>query len=212
MLFSDLGPAQVLGIVVALVVGITFHEFSHAFVADQLGDHRPRALGRVSLNPAAHIDPVGALFFILAGFGWGRPVPVNVYALRPGRIGMAFVAAAGPLANLAVALVFAVAFRAADVAGLLGPGSDFLWLLLRSIVFFNILLGIFNLLPIPPLDGYNLVLPFLPPRTAFRVQRYAQYGILALLLLVLLSYGPGPGPLGLLFDAAGWVMRLLTGA
>ena len=81
LFFSDLGLAQIIGILVALVVGITFHEFSHAFVADQLGDHRPRALGRISLNPAAHIEPVGAIFFVLAGFGWGRPVPVNVYAL-----------------------------------------------------------------------------------------------------------------------------------
>ena len=69
--------AEIAGIAVALVVGITFHEFSHAIVADQLGDHRPRALGRVSLNPLRHLDPLGSLFFLLAGFGWGKPVPVN---------------------------------------------------------------------------------------------------------------------------------------
>ena len=78
---------------VALVVGITFHEFMHAYVADQLGDHRPRAMGRVSLNPTDHIDPIGAIFFLVAGFGWGKPVMVNPYALRPGRLGMAYVAA-----------------------------------------------------------------------------------------------------------------------
>src|SRR4026208_2530064 len=100
MLFGNFSIAEIAGIAVALIVGITFHEFSHAFVADQLGDHRPRALGRVSLNPAAHIDPVGGLVLVIAGFGWGKPVPVNVYALRPGRIGMAVVAAAGPIANV----------------------------------------------------------------------------------------------------------------
>jgi Zn-dependent protease len=212
MLFGNFSLAELLGIVVALVIGITFHEFSHAFVADQLGDHRPRALGRVSLNPAAHIDPVGAIFFVLAGFGWGRPVPVNAYALRPGRIGMAYVAAAGPLTNLAVAAAFAVVFRAVRLADVFGPDASFVPLLLTSIVFYNIVLGLFNLLPIPPLDGYNLVLPFLPPRTAFAVQRYATYGVLALLLLVVLSYGQAPGPLDWLFGAANSITRLLLGA
>lgn len=212
MLFGDISIPELLAIVLALVVGITFHEFSHAFVADQLGDHQPRALGRVSLNPAAHIDPVGAIFFFLAGFGWGKPVPVNAYALRPGRIGMAYVAAAGPLANLVVATAFAVVFRGLLLGDLIGPGSGFLSVLLFSVVFYNVALGIFNLLPIPPLDGYNLVLPFLPPRTAFAVQRYATYGVLALLLLVVLSYGRGGGPLSWLFAGAGWITRLLTGA
>lgn len=212
MLFGNVSLPELAAIVVALVVGITFHEFSHAFVADQLGDHQPRALGRVSLNPAAHIDPVGALFFLLAGFGWGRPVPVNGYALRPGRIGMAYVAAAGPLANLVVATAFAAVFRALALGGVIAPGSGFLAVLLFFIVFYNVALGLFNLLPIPPLDGYNLVLPFLPPRTAYAVQRYATYGVLALLLLVVLSYGRGGGPLGWLFTAAGWITGLLTGA
>ncbi len=210
LLFGDFSAAELLGIAVALIVGITFHEFSHAFVADQLGDHRPRALGRVTLNPVAHIDPMGALFFVLAGFGWGRPVPVNVYALRPGRIGMAFVAAAGPIANFVLASLVAVAFRALDITG--AADNDFVRVLLFSVVFYNVALGFFNLLPIPPLDGYNLVLPFLPPRWSFTVQRYAQYGFVVLLLLILLSYGPGPGPLGLLFDGALWLTRLLVGA
>lgn len=211
MLFSGQSPAELLGLVVALVVGITFHEFSHAFVADALGDHRPRALGRVSLNPAAHIDPMGAIFFVLAGFGWGKPVPVNVYALRPGRIGMAMVAAAGPIANLVVAALVATLFRGLALADLLSVG-DFAWLLLISLVFYNVALGFFNLLPIPPLDGYNLVLPFLPPRLAFTVQRNAQYGFLLLLVLVLMSYGSISGPLDWLFDGAGWITGLLTGA
>src|SRR5688572_13122420 len=120
MLFLDFSAAQIAGIAVALVIGITFHEFSHAFTADQLGDHRPRALGRVSLSPTAHIDPIGALVFVLAGFGWGKPVPVNVYALRPGRVGMAMVAAAGPIANVIVAVLAAVVFRVMNIAGVGG--------------------------------------------------------------------------------------------
>lgn len=186
MLFLDLSFAEIAGIAVALVVGITFHEFSHAFIADQLGDHRPRALGRVSLNPIAHIDPIGALVFVLAGFGWGKPVPVNVYALRPGRIGMAMVAAGGPIANLIVAVAAAVVYRVLDMAGVGGLTLEVGFF----IIFFNLLLAIFNLLPIPPLDGYNVVLAFLPPRQAMTVQRYAQYGILLLLLLVFLPGSP----------------------
>lgn len=204
MLLFDLSLAQLLAIAVALVVGITFHEFSHAFLADQLGDHRPRALGRVSLNPARHIDPVGAIVFLMAGFGWGRPVPVNVYALRPGPVGMAVVAAAGPIANVAVAFAGAVLYRALDVAG----GTGFMLELSAGIVFYNLLLAVFNLLPIPPLDGYNIALAFLPPRTAFMVQRYAPYGILLILLLVFL---PG-SPLRLVFGFLRELTRLLVGA
>src|SRR5438093_12906143 len=104
----NLTAPELAGLLIALVLGLTFHEFSHALVADQLGDHRPRALGRVSLNPLRHLDPLGALFFLLAGFGWGRPVPVNAYALRGGRRGLTLVALAGTVANFAVASVVAI--------------------------------------------------------------------------------------------------------
>lgn len=204
MLFFDLTLAQIVGIAVALVVGITFHEFSHAFIADQLGDHRPRALGRVSLNPAAHIDPVGAIVFVLAGFGWGKPVPVNVYALRPGPIGMAMVAAGGPAANVIVAVVGAAIYRVLELSGITGFGPD----LAFWIVMYNLLLAIFNLLPIPPLDGYNVLLAFLPPRMAFAVQRYAQYGVIVLLLLVFLPNSP----LGIMFGVVRNLTAALTGA
>ncbi|MEO8252036.1 MAG: site-2 protease family protein [Chloroflexota bacterium] len=210
MLFGSPSLPVFVGILVALVVGITFHEFSHALVADQLGDHRPRALGRVSLNPLHHLDPFGALFFLIAGFGWGKPVPVNAYALRPGRTGLTMVALAGPVANFVVAAVVAVAFRVLLLTGLLD--AEFPNQVLQLIVYFNVALGLFNLIPIPPLDGYNVVLPLLPPRQAFLVQRYAQYGYVVLLLLLVLSYGPGNGPLGWLFGFAGDIQRLLLGA
>jgi Zn-dependent protease len=205
LLNPNLTITAMAGIAIALVIGVTFHEFSHAFTADQLGDHRPRALGRVSLNPVRHIDPFGALLFLIAGFGYGRPVPVNVYALRPGRIGMAIVAAAGPIANVVVALVFAVLYRSIQISGL---RMDFLEQVVLSAVFYNFVLAILNLIPIPPLDGYNVLLPFLPPRYAFAVQRYAQYGFFVLLLLVFI---PG-SPLGQLLGLAAPLTRLVIGA
>ena len=210
MIFSQTDLVTLLAVVVALVVGITCHEFSHALVADYLGDHRPRAMGRVSLNPLRHIDPLGALFFIAAGFGWGRPVTVNVAAMRGGRRSMAWVAAAGPVANISVAVIFAVVLRALLVAGFSTQAPlDFLFQLVRL----NLVLAFFNFLPIPPLDGYSFVMAFLPFRTALQFQQLAQYGLYLLLGLVLLSYvSPGGGPLGWLFSAADGLARALVGA
>ena len=204
MLFFDLSLPQIIAIAIGLVVGVTFHEFSHAFTADSLGDHRPRALGRVSLNPLAHLDPIGSLVFIIAGFGWGKPVPVNVYALRPGRVGMALVAAAGPLSNFVVAVAAAVVYRLIDPLGVPQFALDLIW----YVVLYNLLLAAFNLIPIPPLDGYNVVLAFLPPQMAFTVQRYAPYGAILLLLLVFL---PG-SPLSVFFGWIGSATAALTGA
>ena len=198
-------PEAILGIAIALVIGITFHEFSHAFTADQLGDHRPRAMGRVSLNPIRHIDPLGAIFFAIAGFGWGKPVMVNAYALRPGPMGMAIVAVAGPIANLVVAIVLAVLYRVLAIGGL---DAGLVPRVIEYAVVFNLALGIFNLLPIPPLDGYNLVLPFLPPRWQYTIQRNLQWGFLLLLLLVILPNSP----ISWLFRIAFAGADILTGA
>ena len=205
MLFGTPSLDVLLAAVIALLVGLTFHEFSHALVADELGDHRPRAMGRLTLNPLPHIDPIGAVMLLIAGFGWAKPVMVNPYALRNGVRSMWLVAAAGPVANLVVAIGFAAVYRVLDLAGLEG---GFLVDLVRNVVLLNVLLALFNLIPIPPLDGYNAVLSFLPPRTAMTVQRYAPYGILVLLLLIIVPNSP----LDLLFGAVVGITRVLTGA
>ena len=210
MIFAQTDIVTLLAIVVALVVGITCHEFSHALVADYLGDHRPRAMGRVSLNPIRHIDPLGALLFIAAGFGWGRPVMVNAAAMRGGRRSMAWVAAAGPIANIAVAVLFAVVFRAMLVGGISSEGPlSFIFELVRL----NLVLAIFNFIPIPPLDGYSFLMALVPFRTALQLQPLAQYGFYLLLGLVLLSYlSPGASPLYWLFSATDSLARVLVGA
>lgn len=205
MLFGAPSLDVLLAAVIALLVGLTFHEFSHALVADELGDGRPRAMGRLTLNPIPHIDPIGAVMLLIAGFGWAKPVMVNPYALRNGVRSMWLVAAAGPVANFVVAVGFAVIYRVLDLAGVEG---GFLVGLVRNVVLLNVLLALFNFIPIPPLDGYNAVLSFLPPRTAMTVQRYAPYGILVLLLLIILPNSP----LGLLFRAVAGITGVLIGA
>ena len=205
MLFGNISLQALIAGLVALLVGLTFHEFSHAVTADNLGDDRPRRMGRLTLNPLAHIDPIGALMLIVAGFGWAKPVMVNPAALRGGRRSMALVAFAGPLANVVVAIAFAVVYRIMVLAGV---DSGFFLSLVALIVQINILLAIFNLLPIPPLDGYNVALAYLPPRQAMTLQRYAPYGIIVLLLLIFL---PG-SPLRALLGLAVPITRVLIGA
>ena len=205
MIFGDVSLERLIAGIIALLVGLTFHEFSHALLADQLGDHRPRAMGRLTLNPLPHIDPIGALMLVVAGFGWAKPVMVNPAALRGGRQGMAIVAVAGPVANVVVAILFAIVFRVLDLAGVEG---GFVLNLVAQIVQLNILLAIFNVIPIPPLDGYNVLLAFLPPRQAMLVRQYAPYGVIVLLLLVLLPNSP----LRLLLGMATPITRFLIGA
>ena len=203
--FGDLSLERLIAGAVALLVGLTFHEFSHALVADTLGDRRPRAMGRLTLNPIAHVDPIGALMLVVAGFGWAKPVMVNPAALRGGRRSMALVAFAGPIANVVVATVFAVGFRAMDLAGI---SNGFALNLVALIVQLNILLAIFNLIPIPPLDGYNVALAYLPSRQALIVQQYAPYGVIVLLLLIFI---PG-SPLRTILGLAAPIARVLIGA
>jgi len=205
MAFGNVSIQTLIAGVVALLVGLTFHEFSHALTADQLGDHRPRAMGRLTLNPIAHVDPIGALMLVVAGFGWAKPVMVNPAALSGGRRSMALVAFAGPIANVVVAIVFAIAVR---VMGLAGVDTGFFPGLIALIVQLNILLAIFNLIPIPPLDGYNVLLAYLPPRQAVTVQRYAPYGVIVLLLLI---FVPG-SPLRALLSMARPITEVLIGA
>lgn len=210
MAFGSPSLEQLLGGIIALLVGLTFHEFSHALLADSLGDRRPRAMGRLTLNPIPHIDPIGALMLVVAGFGWAKPVMINPAALRNGRLGMAIVAAAGPVANLVVAVAAAIGFRVLDIVGLEG---GFVLNTLVWVMHLNLILAIFNILPIPPLDGYNVALAFLPPQQAMQLRRFGQYGFLVLLGLILLRYVGSPiDPLGWIFTLAGILGRILVGA
>src|SRR5215831_701759 len=182
-LFGD--PSRVLQRVLlqlpALLIAVTVHELAHALVADRLGDPTARRLGRLTLNPLPHIDPLGALCFVLGGFGWAKPVPVNAQNLRHPVRDMTWVAAAGPISN------FLVAFGALILLSLLGRSGllpDLLRVVISYIFSFNLLLGIFNLIPLPPLDGGHFLGYLLPPSAAGLVRMLEQYGMFILLLLV----------------------------
>ena len=187
----------------ALVLSISFHEFSHAWSANELGDPTARRLGRLTLNPLVHFDPIGALmilFMAFSGFGigWGKPVPVNPYNLRGNpRAGMGLTSAAGPFSNLVLAAVFAIPLRL-DLAmpALL---VTFLW----TMVYTNVGLALFNLIPLPPLDGFHVIQGVIGTlRTRWAIElgntldRIAPYGPLLLLALLSLGWFSAISPIG----------------
>ena len=214
-------PAQaiitLLAFSVSLVIAITVHEFSHALAATTLGDTTAQRQGRLSLNPAVHLDPMGTALIFFAGFGWGKPTPVNPFLfLRIGhRQGMALVSLAGPISNILVASLFAIPLRAGladsgafDFALFGQSGNDLANIILFHLIFWNLLLATFNLLPISPLDGFKVVLGLLPPDAARRFARLEQDGPGILLLIIMLDFSlPGPGILSSFINP---ILNLLT--
>jgi Zn-dependent protease len=180
-------PQLFAAFLIAVIIGITFHEFSHAAVASLQGDQTARSQGRLTLNPISHLDPLGSIALIVAGFGWGRPVPVTPSRLRSGRLGHVLVGLAGPAANFVVALVAAVGLRIAYPTAGTTLDVGFTVTLLSMIVTINVVLGVFNLLPIPPLDGSTLLSIALPPSRQNIVAFLNQYGIFLLLGLLILA-------------------------
>lgn len=162
----------------ALVISLSFHEFAHAFISNKLGDPTARILGRVTINPKAHLDPMGTLLLLFAGFGWGKPVPFNPMYLKNPKRDSALIAVAGPLSNVLLAIAAALLLRVVGSGGLLG---GFLYL----VIFYNLILGFFNLLPVNPLDGFKVVNGFLPEKLSEQWMQMAPYGVYLLLLLIL---------------------------
>lgn len=175
---------QLVLMVPALLLAVTIHEVAHGWVADRLGDPTARLAGRLTLNPLPHIDPFGALAFVLAGFGWARPVPVNGRNLRRPLRDMALVAAAGPLSNFGVAFIGLVALVLVTRSVSSPFVGEPLMGALGHIYRFNLGLAIFNLIPLPPLDGGHFLPYFLPRGSWPLLARLEQYGPLILLLLV----------------------------
>ena len=195
---------------VALVVGITVHEFSHAWAAARLGDRTAQRQGRLTLNPMAHLDPVGTLLIFIAGFGWGKPTPVTPSNIRIGeKAGMAVVALAGPISNIIVATLAAMPFRLGTLSL---PSSGIDAQMLQALVLWNVVLAVFNLLPIAPLDGFKVALGVLPRALAVPFARTERFGMIILLMVVLADAVLNVGILSrILFPAIRFTVGALLG-
>ena len=205
------GEFVVLATVLAVMLLVAFpvHEFAHALAAYRLGDRTAKLMGRLTLDPRAHFDPTGGVLLIISvlftpfGFGWAKPTPYNPMNLQGGRWGEAIIAVAGPISNLVLAIAAAIPLRYIDATNMAVPMvGDFL----ERFIFINLALMIFNLIPIPPLDGSKVLFAFLDPRTSWQVRAtLEQYGLLLLLLAIFPIFG-GQSLIGIVF---GEVLRPL---
>ena len=175
---------------VALVVAITIHEFAHAYAADRLGDPTPRVQGRLTLNPLAHLDPLGTLMLLIVRFGWGKPVVFDPFNLRHPRRDAAIISLAGPASNMALATVLSVVLH----SFLLTPYAMLIYIIIQPVIVMNVVLAIFNLVPIHPLDGFKIVGGILPREYARQWQELEPYGMIFLLFLVFPVFG-GASPI-----------------
>jgi Zn-dependent protease len=199
---------------VTLLIAFTIHELAHALSADYLGDDTPRRMGRISLNPIVHLDPIGTLVLLVAGFGWAKPVMVNPYQMRGDpRRNMAIVALAGPVSNIFMAILASIPFR----LGLLEftfrsgggtlPSLDFIMTLFLWI---NIILAVFNMIPVGPLDGLKVLRGVLPREMSGFLDPLEQYGMILLLVAIFLLPRFGFDLFGLvLFETSAFLVRLL---
>jgi len=170
-------PLMVVFFLVILVITVSIHEFAHAWAADKLGDPTPSLAGRLTLNPAAHLDPIGSIMFLLIGFGWGKPVPFDPYNLRDPKRDAAIISLAGPASNLALAAAAALILRFGVDGGIIAG-------ILETTIHLNVVLAVFNLLPVAPLDGFKIVGGLLSDEQAREWYSLERYGIIFLIFLL----------------------------
>lgn len=175
---------RIILVIPAMLIGITVHEYSHGRMADYLGDPTPRAAGRLSLNPLVHLDLLGSLMIIIAGFGWAKPVPVSSRYFKDPKRDMLLVGIAGPVANFITAFIFSLPLR----FGLFSADS-YIYGIFYYIIIINVALGVFNLLPIPPLDGSHIIKAFLPESAMPAFQWFEQNGIIVLFIFLFIFRG-----------------------
>lgn len=173
-----------LSVVTILFLTLPIHEYAHAFAATRLGDPTPKYQGRLKLNPLAHIDPIGAVCMVLFGFGWGRAVQVNGRYFDNPKRDMAITALAGPMSNLVVAFASLLFMNVSLLLLQFGMAWYYVYLFFSYLASINIYLAVFNLIPVPPLDGSRILTAFLPDRIYYRIMQYERYIIFAVILLI----------------------------
>lgn len=210
LLFGNPSIESLIAILIAVGLGMTIHEFAHNYVAHLMGDPVPAREGRLTLNPLVHINWVGWIMFALIGFGILGSAPIAAHRMRNPRWGYLAAVAAGPVSNLILAAVFGLVFRLLMPLALNQQLPYFVLLLLQMIIYFNVLLFVFNILPFFPLDGWHIVLALLPPDLAYTWQRWQQYTYFAFFALILLSFVGGS--LNILGILIGQPVRAIYGA
>lgn len=181
MFFQHFDPLTFIILILSLLPAITIHEFSHAFVADRLGDPTARIEGRLTLNPLSHLDPLGTIMLFLVFFGWGKPVPVDPFNLRNPRRDYALISLAGPASNILLAVVLAIIMRLTFFS----PFLNVLTIaILKPFITISLALAVFNLVPIYPLDGFKIVQGFLPENLALEWETLKEYGLMLLILIL----------------------------
>jgi len=189
-----------------LIIAITVHEFAHALVADKLGDPTPRLQGRLTLNPLAHLDPMGTIMLLIARFGWGKPVQFDPYNLQEPKRDSMLIALAGPVSNMITAIALSLIIR---LSPLISPTAGVLSQFLVPIIFLNVMLAIFNLLPVHPLDGGKILVGLLPDNLAVEVDDFfRRYGTIILILLIL-PFTPWSPISSLISPAINFVLNIL---
>jgi Zn-dependent protease len=166
------------------LICITIHELAHGYTAYKLGDSTAKEMGRLTLNPIKHIDPLGLLMMLLIGFGWAKPVPVNMRNFTHPKRHMAITAFAGPLSNLVMAAVVLFIYGLIVVPVTMLESGEIINTIITNMIFLSIALAVFNMLPVPPLDGSKVLFSLLPEGVYFKLMRYERYGIIALLILM----------------------------